>query len=220
MEAKIASHFGYLPESEDAMTDTPTPAQPAAGHDAAADTRTQLLDEAKRRLDRYDMATHSCDEDEWADLVFRLIEIVKQQRTTVVDAQSAYRASREEVKQLLALSSKSTILDEASKRIEAAERDRDALREALVDLQKRAKSYRKSRDLVGPAEYHDDWPKMKVWQKATYDVGKEFDAAIRSALAAPPEADGGEKIFSVDKFKDADDGLREWLKERGDNGDE
>lgn len=61
-----------------------------------------------------------------------------------------------------------------------------ALRTALETLRKRAKTLRKSRDLVGPAEYHDDWPKMKVWQKAMYDVGKEFDEAIRDILAAAP----------------------------------
>jgi hypothetical protein len=55
---------------------------------SAQDARMQLLDEATRRLNRYDAVSHSSDEDGWADLVFRLMELVKAQRTTVVDAQT------------------------------------------------------------------------------------------------------------------------------------
>lgn len=55
--------------------------------DKATAARLAAIEDAVKRLNIYDAASPSSDEDEWADLVFRLLEVVKQQRTTVVDAQ-------------------------------------------------------------------------------------------------------------------------------------
>lgn len=60
------------------------------------------------------------------------------------------------------------------------------LRNTLDEIGCYAKKLRKSRDFVGPSEYHHDVKSMKVWQRALYHEGKAIEKMVRSVF---PEDD-------------------------------
>ncbi len=72
-----------------------------------------------------------------------------------------------------------------------AERERgqgeriERLEAALKKVHERAKTTRKSSQLVGPSEYERDHKAMTVWRKTMYQEGKELFELTRAALTPP-----------------------------------
>lgn len=65
-------------------------------------------------------------------------------------------------------------------------------RAALEEIGRYAKKIRKSKDLVGPAEYVTDAWAMKVWERALYHEGKTIEGMVKAALH-------GAEIFEPEK---------------------